>query len=219
MIYPPVLKITEGSHGGFPTLDIVILLIHVGNTNPLKFLCGKRTEVRNPKIYISLSQKMIIVTSSNNDQICLLSLPGALYDVSDSYEVAFYIAGVIPIITSVIMFSIPFLMPTQPTNTNSQLLKSYAESTHSLQDDDMTSSKDNIYLSPPPRKHTADGRHRPSVSSFSQFGVTLEKKVSIRDIGSLSSFGSMILSPSVPSRKSSMLAVSYRPHSRTMGDA
>ena len=46
------------------------------------------------------------------DSLSLYSLfIGFLYDVADSYQVAFYVAGAIPVIASVIMFAIPFLVP------------------------------------------------------------------------------------------------------------
>ena len=38
---------------------------------------------------------------------------GFLYDVANSYQVAFYVAGAIPVIASLIMFAIPFLVPTK----------------------------------------------------------------------------------------------------------
>ncbi|XP_031568466.1 monocarboxylate transporter 10-like [Actinia tenebrosa] len=38
-------------------------------------------------------------------------LAGFIYDTSNSYEVAFYIAGAVPILAACIMFAIPFLMP------------------------------------------------------------------------------------------------------------
>ncbi|KAK3726908.1 hypothetical protein QZH41_016704, partial [Actinostola sp. cb2023] len=38
-------------------------------------------------------------------------IAGFIYDASNSYEVAFYIAGAVPIIAACLMFTIPFLMP------------------------------------------------------------------------------------------------------------
>ena len=38
-------------------------------------------------------------------------MPGFIYDTSNSYEVAFYIAGAVPILAACMMFAIPFLMP------------------------------------------------------------------------------------------------------------
>lgn len=40
-----------------------------------------------------------------------LYLLGFIYDASNSYEVAFYVAGAVPIIAACMMFAIPFLMP------------------------------------------------------------------------------------------------------------
>ena len=39
-----------------------------------------------------------------------------MYDVADSYQVAFYVAGAIPVIASMMMFTIPFLMPRNGTD-------------------------------------------------------------------------------------------------------
>ena len=36
---------------------------------------------------------------------------GFLYDISDSYQVAFYVAGAVPTLAACLMFGIPFLMP------------------------------------------------------------------------------------------------------------
>lgn len=46
---------------------------------------------------------------------------GFIYDASNSYEVAFYVAGAVPIIAACMMFTIPFLMPKEedhPDNKN-----------------------------------------------------------------------------------------------------
>ena len=47
------------------------------------------------------------------DILCYLLhyLSGFLYSISDSYQVAFYVAGAVPTLAACLMFAIPFLMP------------------------------------------------------------------------------------------------------------
>jgi len=167
-------------------------------------------------------------------------IAGALYDVSNSYQVAFLVAGAMPVITSCIMFTIPYLMPQEElychevvctegntiTSSDQKLIRSASqESLHEKAD--FNHSKEVIstmHLSPLTAMNKRQLK-RPSIISMHHLHHNdIEKKISMRNLGSLSSFGSMILSPS--SRKNSTLLdhrapgnEHHRPHARTLGSS
>ena len=148
-----------------------------------------------------------------------LFIPGFLYDLSNSYQVAFYVAGAIPIIAAVIMFFIPFLMP--PPNhsfwlrrsgfsSKQYLIPSSSESLKTDKNEEEGSKTKGVKKCELIAEYCEETNRpvnsRQSFNSMSRFSMDIEKKVSMKDIGSVSSFGSILLSPR--SKKKSLHSVS-----------
>lgn len=140
-------------------------------------------------------------------------LAGFLYDISNSYEVAFYIAGAVPIISALLMFFIPNLMPpkdhpfwkrrshssnevvlisnnnleAQACLENSQPIDtSLAPAVGVKQKDRIRSNTecvDSIDTSIPRKRSFNSSKH--------YLTVDLEKKVSTRELGYMGSMASM----------------------------
>lgn len=113
-------------------------------------------------------------------------IAGFLYDISNSYQVAFYVAGAVPTIAACLMFGIPFLMPppdhkywqrndtiTKREQSNRKLIPSAEEGGRSQRRPPVTRSVPRIAISP-------------SVNSLHRF-FDMPKRVSMAEIGSLSS--------------------------------
>ena len=172
-----------------------------------------------------------------------LTLIGFLYDVANSYQVAFYVAGAIPVIASLIMFSIPFLIPPKddpfwnPSSKQYLIQDSSTQTCVAASDDNnnnnnqeasntktmtalcTTTVKDNYDADSLDCK---DGKHQqnstilyasrflitskedhPSFTSICSFQPTAPVSVdnnwlSMRGLGSISSFGSVVFSPVSP---------------------
>ena len=109
------------------------------------------------------------------------------------------------------MFAIPFLMPQteeekilKQLSTSKLITVDSVESLHNTSE--FSRSKEtlsHVHLSPMSAITRRDIVKRPSIASAHHLNMDIEKRINMRDIGSLSSFGSIILSQSP--KKSSLV--------------
>lgn len=162
-------------------------------------------------------------------------LAGFLYDISKSYQVAFYVAGAIPTVASIMMFAVPFLIPPQDhpfwkkygpsrqylINSDSSDDSCIVENNNNEKrqcdkkkyelDSDATSvghSMDSLDKAghPTPQKtvanrfllQTKNDKSFTSIGSFNHLAPFENGRLSMRQMGSISSFGSVIFSPVSP---------------------
>lgn len=134
-----------------------------------------------------------------------------LYDISHSYQVAFLFAGAVPIVASLIMFAIPFLMPPADhkfwkrrfTYPSKQYLIDSASEESSTADtnnnnnvgnDKQFDVTDTNKLAP-----FRDNKAR-SFTSINKYCLEVDRKISMKELGSVASFGSITFSPNVIKR-------------------
>lgn len=150
-----------------------------------------------------------------------LSLLGMLYDISHSYQVAFLFAGAVPIVASLIMFAIPFLMPPPDHkfwkrrfnySSKQYLINSASEESstadtnisNNIGNDKQSNGVDTNKLVP-----FRDNIAR-SFTSINKYCLDGDRKISMKELGSVASFGSIIFSPNMIKRN---LAQATKPSS------
>ena len=132
----------------------------------------------------------------------ILFLPGFLYSISNSYQVAFYVAGAVPTLAACLMFAIPFLLPppdhiywkrqdtiTKREQSDGRLLPSEAS----------TSKRPSR---PPVTRNVPRIAQSQSVNSLHRY-FDMPKRVSMAEIGSVTSLAI------IPRGSVSSLAISH----------
>lgn len=146
-------------------------------------------------------------------------LAGFLYDISNSYQVAFFVAGAVSTLAACVMFTIPFLMPPPDhsfwKHRQTFSMKFLLPSTSSNSEDSVDGNNNDMekYDKNTTDKNNLDGKSylypgkSQSFVSIGQLYFDVEKKVSMRDIGSVSSLGTILISPNVKKASSNLIVV------------
>jgi len=132
-------------------------------------------------------------------------LAGFLYEITQSYSVAFFVAGAMPIITACLMFAIPFLMP-PPDDKFWKKRSGFASKQYLIEEESSNEDNNNNgggrtrsnNLRPP----LTNSRVSRSFTSINKYYLDVDRKVSMKDLGSIASFGSIVFSPSAVKKKS-----------------
>eukprot|EP00794_Sanderia_malayensis_P011334 gene11334-12519_t len=119
-------------------------------------------------------------------------IAGFLYEISNSYQVAFYVAGAVPTLAACLLFAIPFLMPPEEHEYwhRHDIDPKNEENGKALLACSSSSSSSSVHKYAPSRPPVTRNVPRiavsPSVNSLHRF-FDMPKRVSMAEIGSVSS--------------------------------